>query len=363
MSSRDLRPVLVTGGAGFIGTSLVDHLVRGGFRVRVYDDLSRPGAEANLAWLRRRHGEDVVAIVADVRDRNRIRDAASGVQGIFHLAAQGAIQTSLADPRGDFDVNAAGTVEVLEAARRQELPPPVVYTSTSRVYGDLDDRSMRVEGERWQPDDRALVVTGVDEQRPLCLRTPYACSKGAADQYVLDYAHSFGVPAVVLRLGCVYGPRQIAGEDHGWVAEVLTRAIEDQPITIYGDGRQVRDVLHVDDAVDALLRAWAAIERLRGRAYNVGGGPACTLSLRELVALTGELRGRRASVVYREARPGDQRWYVSDNRTFGDATGWRPRISPRAGVTGLLGWLLDQRTGRPQTLDNLEPIAVERVSG
>ena len=355
--NQDPRPVLVTGGAGFVGANLVDHLARTGLRVRIYDDLSATGADGNLSWLRRRHGDQVRATIADVRDRNRLRDAVDGVQVVFHLAAQVAVGASVIDPRADFEINALGTLDVLEAVRGHEPPPPVIFLSTSQVYGDLADLSVSIDGERWRPDDAALAAAGLDERWPHAPRTPLACSKSAADRYVLAHAGTFGVPAVVLRPSCAYGPRQQASDDPGWLAQLVLRAIDDQPITIHGDGRQVHDVLYVDDLIDACLRVWTRVDDLAGRAFNVGGGPAGTLSLRELLAMIEELRARKPTVVLRDWRPGDRRWYAADTRALADATGWRPRIGPRAGVTALLGWLLDQRTGRSQTLDNLGRIA------
>src|SRR5690606_38061665 len=271
--TRGQPHVLVIGGAGFIGCNLVAHLVRSGRRVRIYDDLSRPGVDRNLAWLQRMFGDRVEARIADVRDRPRLRDAIAGVEAVFHLAAQVAVTTSLADPLHDFEVNARGTLEVLEAIRACDVPPALVFTSTNKVYGCLPDVPLHDTGTRWEPTSSQLATRGIDELRPLEFRTPYGCSKGCADQYVLDYAQTFGIPATVFRMSCIYGPHQFGTEDQGWVAHFLIRALEDRPITIYGDGKQVRDVLFVDDLVDAFIRGWARIGLLSGRAFNIGGGP------------------------------------------------------------------------------------------
>jgi CDP-paratose 2-epimerase len=339
-------PLLVVGGAGFIGTNLVDHLARRGHTVRVYDDLSRPGVTRNLAWLVREHGQRIDARVASVLDRDALRAAVRGVGAVFHLAAQVAVTTSLVDPLADFDVNARGTLEVLEAVRAQPEPPPVVFTSTNKVYGTLADVPLRLEDGRYRPLDARLHATGIDESRSLDFCTPYGCSKGAADQYVLDYAKSFDVPATVFRMSCIYGPQQLGSEDQGWVAHFLRTALADQPITIYGDGRQVRDVLYVDDLVDAFVRAWQHIDRVRGRAWNMGGGPAQVISLLDLVELIAELRGRRPHLLNGPWRTGDQRYYVSSTAAFQEATGWRPQVRPDAGVTALWSWLVDQQGGR-----------------
>jgi CDP-paratose 2-epimerase len=334
------RPVLITGGAGFIGCNLASHLARSGHRVRVLDDLSRAGVDRNLVWLQRTFPERIEAIVADVRDCDRVREAVNGAQAVFHLAAQVGVTTSLADPRLDFDLNARATIDVLEAVKTQPKPPPLIFASTSKVYGSMPDQPLRVDGERWSPLDDRLRMCGIDESRPLEFRTPYGCSKGCADQYVLDYAHSFEIPAVVFRMSCVYGPHQLGTESQAWVAHFLRRAIAGEPITIYGDGKQVRDVLFVDDLVDAFVRAWSRIGALAGRAFNIGGGPAHAISLAELIRMIEELRGHRPEVRHEAWRQGDQRYYVSNVAAFSEASAWRARIAPRAGIEALHGWLL-----------------------
>ena len=333
-------PVLIVGGAGFIGTNLASYLASRGQRVRIYDDLSRAGVDRNLAWLQREYGDKIDARVADVRDHDRLHEAVAGTEAVFHFAAQTAVTTSLVDPRHDFDVNARGTLEVLEAVRALPNRPPVVFTSTNKVYGCLPDLPLADSGTRWQPVDAELRVRGIDERRPLDFRTPYGCSKGCADQYVLDYAHSFGIPATVFRMSCIYGPHQFGTEDQGWLAHFLIRAIKRAPITVYGDGHQVRDVLFVDDLVDAFVRAWSRIGALAGRAYNIGGGPEYALSLVELLQQIEELRGEKPELRREGWRPGDQRYYVSNTTAFTEATGWRPRVGPRAGVEALHGWLV-----------------------
>ena len=335
------QPVLIVGGAGFIGTNLAAHLARGGQRVRILDDLSRPGVDRNLAWLQRTYGERIDARLADVRDRDAVHSAVSGACAVFHLAAQVAVTTSMVDPRHDFDVNARGTIEVLEAARAQAQPPAVIFTSTNKVYGCLPDLPLRLDGQRWTPVDDQLRTRGIDESRRLEFRTPYGCSKGCADQYVLDYAHSYGVPATVFRMSCIYGPHQLGTEDQGWVAHFLIRAIAGQKLTIYGDGKQVRDILFADDLVDAFCRAWSRIGALAGRAFNIGGGAEHAISLLDLLDRIEELRGKRPDLAYESWRPGDQRYYVSNTAAFTEATGWRPRVAPRAGIEALHGWLVE----------------------
>jgi CDP-paratose 2-epimerase len=338
-----MNKVLIVGGAGFIGCNLAAHLAKSGKHVRIYDDLSRPGVDRNLAWLQRTHGDRVEARIADVRDRPKLREAVAGCEAVFHLAAQVAVTTSMVEPMHDFDVNARGTIEVLEAVRHGGTKPAVIFTSTNKVYGCLPDIPLRDDGVRWTPVEKELAANGIDETRPLEFRTPYGCSKGCADQYVLDYAHSFGIPATVFRMSCIYGPHQFGTEDQGWVAHFLIRALEGKPITIYGDGKQVRDILFVDDLVDAFMRAWSRIGLCAGKAFNIGGGVTSTISLRELLSMIDSLRCRAPEVRYEGWRPGDQRYYVSNTKAFREATGWMPRVGPRAGVEALHGWLTDQR--------------------
>ena len=338
----EAQVVMITGGAGFIGANLAHHLLSAGHTVRVLDDLSRTGVHRNLVWLRAQHGSRLDIRIADIRDRPAVLHALRGAKAVFHFAGQTAATASFAEPRHDFSVNASGTLEVLEALRDVPEPPPLVFASTYKVYGGLSDVKLRLDDSRWCPVDSSLSQHGIDERRPLQLRTPHGCSKGAADQYVLDYAQNFQIPAVVFRMSCIYGPRQHGTEGQGWLAHFLSCAIDDVPIKVYGDGHQVRDVLYVDDLIDALVRAWTQIEGVRGRAFNIGGGPLNTLSVFELLEMIELLRRRRPKAVFAPTRDGDQRYYVSDTRAFQVATGWRPRIAPSAGVEALHGWLVEQ---------------------
>jgi CDP-paratose 2-epimerase len=341
-NASDKGHVLITGGAGFIGTNLADRLLASGEQVLIYDDLSRSGVDKNLAWLQETHSDKLRVEIADVRDPAALKAAVRSANQVFHFAAQVAVTTSLTDPRHDYEVNIGGTVNLLEAIRAMDDPPPLVFTSTNKVYGALSDLALQKNCTRYQPLDAAL-RSGVNEERPLDFHSPYGCSKGAADQYVLDYARTFGMPAVVFRMSCIYGPHQMGNEDQGWVAHFLIRAIEEKPIVIFGDGLQVRDLLFVEDLVDAFLLAQANSHTLSGQAFNIGGGLGNTIGLLELLDLIGTLHGEKPHTRMKDWRPGDQRYYVSDTRKFKAATGWAPKVSVREGVERLYEWLIASR--------------------
>lgn len=348
-STADDRPVLITGGAGFIGCNLAHRLLSRGDHVLVLDNLSRAGVERNLRWLRDTHGSAVEAEIADIRDIDAVRRAARRARQVFHFAAQVAVTTSLDDPAHDFSVNARGTLNLLEALREQDNPAPLVYTSTNKVYGGLDDVRLTAAAGRYEPVDDELRRRGISERRRLDFHSPYGCSKGTADQYVTDYARSFGMKTVVFRMSCIYGPHQYGTEDQGWVAHFLIRAIEGRPIMLYGDGRQVRDTLFVDDLVDAFLLAQQHMPTISGRAFNIGGGPANTISLLELLDQIEALHGERPEVAYHDWRVGDQRYYVSDTNEFTRATGWTAKVDVETGVRKLYEWLLDTRAPASKT--------------
>ncbi|MCK6546519.1 NAD-dependent epimerase/dehydratase family protein [Myxococcota bacterium] len=352
------RPIVITGGAGFIGSNLAARLCASGREVIVFDSLVRPGVEVNAAWLHAEWPSLVHVEVADVRDRAALRRVLREAGAVFHFAAQVAVTTSLADPAADFEVNARGTLNVLEELRALEAPPPLVVTSTNKVYGDLAELELVERDKRWEPRDEALVRTGLGEGTRLDFRSPYGCSKGAADSYVLDYARTYGLPATVFRMSCIYGPRQLGTEDQGWVAHFLLRALDDAPITVFGDGKQVRDLLYVDDLVEAMLLAEAHIDDAAGHAFNIGGGPGNSVSLLELLELIEELRRTRPACVVERWRPGDQRYYVSDFSRFHGLTSWTPEVGHREGVTKLYQWLA--RSKSRSVLSRVDGKKVER---
>jgi CDP-paratose 2-epimerase len=344
-ASHQDRPALITGGAGFIGTNLANRLLSEGRSVLIYDNLSRPGVVKNLEWLKEQHKDRLSVEIADVRDVYALRKAVDSAAQVFHFAAQVAVTTSLAKPLMDFDVNVKGTLNVLEALRRLDNPPPLVYTSTNKVYGCLESLNCHVNKTRYEPTDPWILSDGICESCSLDFHSPYGCSKGAADQYVRDYSRIYGLPTVIFRMSCIYGPHQFGTEDQGWVAHFLMRAIDGLPLTIYGDGLQVRDVLFVEDIVNAFLLAVENIDKVSGNAFNIGGGTTNTLSVLELVDLIGEIHGQRPAPLIDVWRQGDQRYYVSDIRKFRQATGWTPQINVREGISRLYQWLLETQNG------------------
>jgi CDP-paratose 2-epimerase len=339
---RNKNPVVITGGAGFIGTNLADHLLSGGVPVLIYDNLSRKGSELNLDWLARKHGAMLRIESGDVRDARRLASSIRESSAVFHFAAQVAVTDSISDPQSDFEVNAGGTLNVLEAIRALRTRPPLLFTSTNKVYGGLRGLKLLRTNDGYQPTSSSY-HDGVDETMPLDFSSPYGCSKGAADQYVLDYARTFTLPAAVFRMSCIYGPHQHGTEDQGWIAHFLLRAQVGDPISIYGDGWQVRDVLYVEDLVDAFVRALNAIRDIAGEAFNIGGGPANAIHLMGLLDQIHKLQGHPCGVTFGEWRRGDQRFYVSNTEKFSKATGWSPRVSAREGVELLHDWFEQNR--------------------
>ncbi len=345
-------PILITGGSGFVGSNIADSFLSDGHEVIVYDNLSRPGVEQNLGWLQERHGARVHASLADLRDGASLREAARDARAVIHLAAQTAVTTSLADPLDDFEVNARGTINLLEAVRATGRRVPVIFASTNKVYGCLEALEMAEATDRYVPADERVRARGIGEDQPLDFHTPYGCSKGVADQYVLDYARSYGLPAAVLRMSCIYGPRQFGTEDQGWVAHFLIRALEGAPISVYGDGKQVRDILHVADAVAAYRAVLANIDRLSGRAFNLGGGPMNAVSLLVVLREIERIVERRLPVSHGDWRQGDQHYFVADTSRLSAETGWQAKVAWRDGLADLAAWLRANRT---------LPAAAERI--
>ena len=363
------KAVLVTGGAGFIGTNLVDRLLAEGERVILFDNLSRPGVERNLLWLHDKHGDRLDIRVADVRNIQLLQQAVAEAKHVFHFAAQVAVTKSVENPASDFDINASGTIGLLEAIRTAADPPSLLFTSTNKVYGGTSSVEIERNGYRYEPVDAQLRRYGLPEHVPLDFLSPYGCSKGSVDQYVLDYARTYGLQAVVFRMSCIYGQHQLGTEDQGWVAHFAIRTLCNSPITLYGDGCQVRDILFIQDLLDAMIRARDIMPRISGQAFNIGGGPARAVSLVELLQMLQELHGTLPQIRYGEWRTGDQRYYVSDIRKYAEAAAWAPRVTIETGVKALYEWLsgmlniprAKSAAGWYQRYENQSPAAVEAI--
>ena len=337
--TADSRPVLITGGCGFIGCNLADRFCADGENVIVLDNLARGGVRANAQWLKARHGERVQITAGDVRDPILVIDAVRQARAVMHLAAQVAVTSSVENPIDDFEINARGTINVLEAVRLHNASAPVIFASTNKVYGRLvNDREIERTGRRYAPCESAL-ARGVNEASPLDFYSPYGCSKGTADQYVRDYARVYGLRTAVMRMSCIYGPRQFGTEDQGWIAHFLLAGLRGDKLTIYGDGRQVRDALFISDAVDAWIAVLRNIEASRGRVFNLGGGLSNSVSLLELIDLIAGLTGHDVNYDFADWRPGDQPWYVTDINALCSTVGWRPKTSLPEGLVLLQDWL------------------------
>jgi CDP-paratose 2-epimerase len=338
-----MTKVIITGGAGFIGTNLALSAIDKGVSVVLFDNLSRKGSEVNLDLIQRRGRELVTMVRGDVRfqpDVDQLLSSHADATAIFHLAGQTAVTTSVADPRGDFDNNVVGTVQLLEAARVAGFSGALVYASTNKVYGDLASVPVVESDTRYAYRDHPH---GISESFPLSFISPYGCSKGAADQYVLDYGATYGMKTVVFRQSCIYGPNQFGVEDQGWVAWFTIAGLFDIPLNICGNGKQVRDVLFVTDLVDAYWSAVAHIDRVRGKALNLGGG-SFQMSLLELIGHLESEFGKRLQLHFSPARPGDQRVYVSDTRLAERELGWKPTVSVTEGIRRLAEWILSNRS-------------------
>jgi CDP-paratose 2-epimerase len=331
------RSVLIFGGAGFIGSNWAHFLLKNtDAKVHVFDNLSRSGVRYNLDSVRKeaRGTGRLKVTVGDVREASAVERAIGDATEIYQFAAQVAVTTSVADPRTDFDINLRGTFNVLEAARKSGNKPFLLFTSTNKVYGELTNYKLVSNRTRWEFKD----VAGVSEEQPLDFHSPYGCSKGAADQYVRDYARIYDLPTVVFRMSCIAGARQFGNEDQGWVAHFLYTAMRRAPLVIYGDGKQVRDVLCVDDLVRAFDAVRSQIKTTRGQIYNVGGGPENTTSLLELMAEIEKLLGHKVAYVKDDPRPGDQLVYVTDCGKIRRDTGWKPKLDVRQTLLRIQDW-------------------------
>jgi CDP-paratose 2-epimerase len=336
---------LITGGAGFIGSNLAHRLIGRSDEVTVFDNLSRPRTESNLEWLRESHGRESFRFVqADLRDFAALTESARGADVVYHLAGQTAVTTSVSDPRADFFDNALGTFNALEAtraARDAGADPVFLYSSTNKVYGGMEDVIIEERGARYVYRD---FPNGMDESCPLDFHSPYGCSKGTGDQYTRDYARIFGLRTVVLRQSSIYGYRQFGVEDQGWIAWLVIAAVSGNPITIFGDGKQVRDVLFIEDLLDLYDAALEKIHIAAGQVYNIGGGPDHTISVwTEFGPILERLLGQPVPVRHADWRPGDQRVYISNINKAGRDLGWLPTVGVEEGIERLFNWVTANR--------------------
>jgi CDP-paratose 2-epimerase len=337
-----IRAALIFGGAGFIGSNWAHRLLKTtDAKVHIFDNLSRRGVHHNLKWLQKAaSGTDRLQVtIADVRDAAAVERAAQRATEIYNLAAQVAVTTSVHDPRFDLEVNVGGTFNILEAARKTGRRPMVLFTSTNKVYGSLEDHPVVRAATRYSCSEADCI----SELQPLDFHSPYGCSKGAADQYVHDYARIFDLPTVVFRMSCIAGPRQFGNEDQGWVAHFLYSALRAEPVTIYGDGRQVRDVLAVEDLMRAFEAVRNRLSRTGGEVYNVGGGLNNSVSLLELIAEIRRFTGHRLEYEMQPVRPGDQALYVTDFSKLRRHTGWEPKMSLEQILEDMHEWWKENR--------------------
>jgi len=333
------KKILVTGGAGFIGCHCVKYFAEKGCQIVIIDNLSRKGASHNLDWLKKHY--PIVHHQADVRDADQISNVfkiEKRFDAVIHLAAQVAVTLSVVNPREDFDINAMGTFNLLEAVRLTCPDTPLIFASTNKVYGHLPNFEVIDTGSRYTFKDSA----GVSELQTLDFHSPYGCSKGCADQYVVDYARIYDMHTVSFRQSCIYGERQFGVEDQGWVAWFVIAAVLGIPITIYGDGKQVRDILFVDDLVKLFYTALQEGPDLKGSAYNIGGGLENTLSLLELIEILNN-EGLELSYTFEDWRPGDQKVFISDNTKALKKLGWKPSVSPTQGIRKLISWVREHQ--------------------
>jgi CDP-paratose 2-epimerase len=332
--------VLILGAAGFIGANCVKHFADQGHTVIAFDDLSRPGSCKNLEWLKSAcKFTPVIADIRHIRDLDHVFITHGPFDLILHLAGQTAVTTSISNPRDDFQRNAVGSFNVLEAVREFNPGATVIFASTNKVYGSLPDIAVTESDTRYELT--RLNRAGINEHQMLDFHSPYGCSKGCADQYFLDYARMYGLKTVVFRQSCIYGPHQLASSDQGWIAHFCISAALNRPVTIFGDGKQVRDVLFIDDLIAAYEAAHANINTISGQVFNIGGGPENTQSIRKLLATLGSITGKAIETELQPWRPGDQRVYISDISKAQQSLNWTPQISVTAGIHKLYSWVTE----------------------
>ncbi len=328
--------IIITGGLGFIGSNAVKYFSSKGDEVVVIDNMSRCGASRNLEWLKTNSAFSLIK--EDIRNRENIKNIFaqhSDVDVVIHLAAQVAVTTSVLEPLEDFEINAAGTLNILEAIRTLKLDPVIIYSSTNKVYGSLDN----VEIEECEDRYTITPPEGISETQPLDFHSPYGCSKGVADQYVRDYARIYKLRTVTLRQSCIYGERQFGIEDQGWVAWFIIAISTGQPITVYGDGKQVRDILNVDDLVACYDSCIKNIDSISGEVFNIGGGHKNSVSIINFIKVLEECFARPIEYLNSETRPGDQAIFISNNQKAKQRLGWAPKVGFLEGIDNMFTWV------------------------
>ncbi len=335
---------VVTGGAGFVGTNVAERLLSDGHEVRVVDNLSRPGGKVieNLNYLRNKFADKVKNskfefIKESVTNFGLLKKAFKDADAIYHLAAQTAVTTSITDPVHDFNTNATGSFNVVEAARQVADGAVLFYTSTNKVYGNMEHVKLEEKKTRYEFVDKKY-KNGVAEDYPIDPESPYGCSKYLADSYFLDYSRTYGTKAIVFRCSCMYGEMQKSLEDQGWISWIVRRILQEKKITIYGDGKQVRDILHVSDVVDAIIAATKEVKDTKGQAFNMGGGYANSISLLELIDFVQKETGKEANYGFSDWRPADQRVYISDSSKAKKIFGWAPKVTKEEGIRRQIRW-------------------------
>lgn len=333
-----MKRALITGGAGFIGSNLAVYLLNHGWRVTLFDNLSRKGTKSNLSWIRSNCDVSHLTLCTeDIRNYEAVRKEAARADAIFHLAGQVAVTTSFLRPKEDFDINLVGTMNILESARESGHKPIIIFASTNKVYGELEGIAVLENKKRYEFSSD--FKNGISETNQLDFHSPYGCSKGAADQYIRDYYRMYGIPTVVFRQSCIYGPRQMGMEDQGWVAHFAIKTSLDEPLSIYGNGKQVRDLLHVYDLIAAYQSAIDQIDQSKGKIYNIGGGRDHTFSLLEYITFMEKLSGKKINLNFQKTRPGDQKIYISDNAKITRELSWKPAICHKDGLKELYNWV------------------------
>jgi len=336
-----MKRLLIIGGAGFIGVNAARHFVKRGWTITIFDNLSRPGTEVNLRWLQKDFVKKVKFVKGDiVTDQKLLNKVVAQNDAVIHLAAQVAVTTSIDDPRNDFMVNALGTFNVLEAVRLSKNKPTLLYSSTNKVYGSLHSYEVKEMADKYVFKDKKIHTYGVSEDAPIDFHSPYGCSKGAADQYVIDYSRIYDLQTVVLRQSSIYGEYQFGVEDQGWLAWFVIAADMEKQITLFGNGKQVRDALFVDDLVSLYEKAIQNISKVSGQVFNVGGGPTNALSLRECLSIIQKNIGKNIQIKHGDVRAGDQPIFISDNRKVGRMLGWKPTINTTQGLKKLSDWVV-----------------------